>query len=397
MRDPLSKDDAAMGSRRGLRALTVGAAGVVLGVFSLPGSAGASVATVSFAPEADTYVTAANPDTVLGTSSSFQVDRAPSKVAFLRFQVEGIGARPVVGARLRMYQTNASDVGGRVYSVSDDAWDEGMSWNTRPTVDGPQIGSFGAVSAGNFYESGLSPLTGFGDGEVTVAVDSTSSDDARWSSGGRHRQGGQREGPAPDPRGGVGHQVVDGLSQVAAPLNRLERAHLLLRPSAGWRCTESGACCRARTPRDRRTARLARSRRQLADAEHRLGSRWAPESRNTGPGMARVDRRRARLDRRRARLDRVRANQPHEGGPGLHAPHQRPRFAGGANRRPRGRRSTHRRWAHTSPTSRSRPPRAGACAASCCGHARPRTPSTRPCLAGSPTSTPTSPRSTTAP
>ena len=164
------------------RSALAAAIAVTAGAWLLPGSAGAAVATMSFTPEADTYVSSTNPTASFGTSTTFQVDGTPVKQSFLRFDIDGLDGRTVVGARLRMHQTGSSDVGGRVFTASSTGWTESMTWNTRPAIDGPQLGSFSPVAANNYYEADLEPASTFDDGPVTLAIDTTSGDDARWSS-----------------------------------------------------------------------------------------------------------------------------------------------------------------------------------------------------------------------
>jgi competence protein ComEA len=137
-------------------------------------------------------------------------DASPQKQSFIRFRLSGLAGRQVTGARLRLHQVDASPLGGRVLSMSSTAWSESVSWNTRPAIDGALLGSFSAVSAGNWYEVELGPAA-VRDGVVSYAIDSTSSDGVRWST---------RQSATPprllvtvdDPPGAI----VDGLSQVAA-------------------------------------------------------------------------------------------------------------------------------------------------------------------------------------
>ena len=180
------------------------------------GTARAAVATMSFMPEADAHVSAAQPDASYGTSKTLFVDRKPARQTFMRFDVKGLGGRTVVGARLRMYQTNGSDLGGRVFSSPSTNWTEAVTWNTRPTL-GSQLGAFDAVAASNFYEADLDP-TAFADGKVTLALDSTSGDDSRWRS---REFFTTKAGSGKVPRLILavesGDAIADGLSEVAAP------------------------------------------------------------------------------------------------------------------------------------------------------------------------------------
>jgi hypothetical protein len=138
--------------------------------------------TLILTPAADAYVDASLPDTSFGTSTYLWVDAQPAKQAFLRFSVSGVSGRSVVGVRLRMFQTDSAPSGGRVFSITSNAWDESVTWNTKPAIDGPQLGSFGPVQPNLPYEVDLGPSFISGDGPVNLAMDSTDSDGARWAS-----------------------------------------------------------------------------------------------------------------------------------------------------------------------------------------------------------------------
>ncbi len=112
--------------------------------------------TLTFTPEADTWVDASRPTTAFGTSSQMRADTSPASHSFLRFRVAGLAGRRVTGVRLRMYQRDASRTGGRVFAMTSKAWLESMTWNTRPAIDGAQLAEFGAVVARHLVR-GLPP------------------------------------------------------------------------------------------------------------------------------------------------------------------------------------------------------------------------------------------------
>lgn len=99
----------------------------------------------------------------------------------MRFRVNGLAGRTVVRARLRLYQLDSSPLGGRVFSISSNSWPESVTWDTRPSIDGQQLASFGAVAPNGWYEVDLGSFNP-ADGLVSLAMDSTSSDGARWAS-----------------------------------------------------------------------------------------------------------------------------------------------------------------------------------------------------------------------
>ncbi len=141
-------------------------------------SAGAQ--TLTFTPEADTWVDQSRPTMAFGTSSQMRADTSPVSNSFIRFRVSGVAGRRVTGARLRLYQRDASRTGGRVFSMSSKTWLESMTWNTRPAIDGAKLAEFGAVVAETWYEVPLAGTPVTGDGVVALAIDSTSSDGSTW-------------------------------------------------------------------------------------------------------------------------------------------------------------------------------------------------------------------------
>ena len=191
----------------------MGAPVVLLAVLvaGLPGPASSSEAgdRFLFSPTADTRVESNNPTTVRGTSSTMTVDGSPVIQSFIKFPLQHIEGRTVTGVRLRMHQMDSSPLGGRVSVISSNSWNESTTWQTRPAIDGPAIGSFGAVQKG-WYEVPLDVSAFTSDGPLSIAIDSTSSDSSKWST---------RESATPPqlvvevaPVDGL---VVDGTMQVA--------------------------------------------------------------------------------------------------------------------------------------------------------------------------------------
>ena len=80
-----------------------------------------------------------------------------------------------------MHSTDTAPVGGRVFRTLG-SWDERTTtWNTRPSLETTPVASIGAVSAKTWYEVAL-PLDVLRSGVVSLGIDSTSSNGARWSS-----------------------------------------------------------------------------------------------------------------------------------------------------------------------------------------------------------------------
>ena len=137
--------------------------------------------TLTFTPVADAYVDAAEPGTSFGTTGSLKVDGSSVKQSFMKFNVSGIGTRYVTDVKLRLYQKDTSPFGGRVVRMSSNSWNESVTWNSRPAIDGAALGSFGAVSTGVWYEISLGRAV-VSDGTISLAMDSTNGDGSRWGS-----------------------------------------------------------------------------------------------------------------------------------------------------------------------------------------------------------------------
>jgi hypothetical protein len=159
---------------------------------SSPSSATVAVTTrqqglvLRFAPTKDTYVDADAPDEVHGTGTRIYADRVPVRKSLLAFNVSGTGGCPVAAARLRLYNVDASPRGGDVRPLADVAWDERtVTWDTAPPTGALPVASLDGVSKNLWYEVDVSELV-TGDGPVGVAITSSASDGAGYSS---------REGP----------------------------------------------------------------------------------------------------------------------------------------------------------------------------------------------------------
>lgn len=157
------------------------AALALLAALQVGGASAQTTSTLTLTPVADAYVDAATPGTSYGTTGSLKVDASSVKQSFMKFSISGIGTRYVTDVRLRLWQKDTSPFGGRVARISSNSWDESVTWNSRPAIDGATLGSFGPVSAGAWYEISLGQAVA-ADGTITLAMDSTNSDGSRWGS-----------------------------------------------------------------------------------------------------------------------------------------------------------------------------------------------------------------------
>jgi len=176
---------------------------------ALPAAASATPQTLTFTPEADTYVGADAPTATHGGSTAMWVDADPAKQSFVRFNLSGLAGHNVVGAKLRMTQTDSAGLGGRVWAMSSTTWPEALTWNTRPAIDGPLLASYGTVATGFSYSVELG-AGAVHDGLVSYGMDSTSGDGSHWAT---------RESTTP-PELVVTYDdnppaIIDGLSQIA--------------------------------------------------------------------------------------------------------------------------------------------------------------------------------------
>ncbi|TMB54684.1 MAG: DNRLRE domain-containing protein, partial [Deltaproteobacteria bacterium] len=107
--------------------------------------------TVTLSAIADTYVDASVATTKLGTQTGLWILGSPVKQTFLRFSVSGIGSLAVQSAHLKLtassLMTATSTSGGALHSITDNTWAEATTtYNNRPAVDGPTLGTQGAVA-----------------------------------------------------------------------------------------------------------------------------------------------------------------------------------------------------------------------------------------------------------
>ena len=137
---------------------------------------------LTFAPGEDASIYADAPDTNYGSATTLETDNSPVKNFLIKFTVSGINGRAVAGAKLRLYNVNASNLGGDVYGATGTTWSEKtVTWNTAPAATGSPLAALGAVTTNSWYELDLSSLIA-GDGVYTLRISSTSGDGAAYTS-----------------------------------------------------------------------------------------------------------------------------------------------------------------------------------------------------------------------
>src|SRR5439155_198861 len=128
-----------------------------------------------------------------GTSPTLAVDANAVRIAYLRFEVNGLASRTILGAVLHLQADSSpgaeSDSGGVLHTITDGTWQENsITYTNRPTVDGPTVASQGPVALGQTVEFNVaSAITA--DGTYNFAIVNTSADECDY----RSREG----GPAP--------------------------------------------------------------------------------------------------------------------------------------------------------------------------------------------------------
>jgi hypothetical protein len=142
-------------------------------------SAPPASASTAFGAAADTYVDAANPTSSYGRRAFLRVDGSPTKIAFLRFDVQGV--TDFSSATLSVYLESGSSARFDVRPVTDDVWDEAtMTFASAPLV-GLVVASSGPVSADSWCDLDVSSLVS-DNGVVTVALTTDSPTAIRLSS-----------------------------------------------------------------------------------------------------------------------------------------------------------------------------------------------------------------------
>jgi glucose/arabinose dehydrogenase/chitodextrinase len=138
--------------------------------------------TLTFAPSDDAYVRNDMPTSNFGNSTGVDVDNSPVKHALFKFDVSGIAGRTILSAKLRLFCTNDSSVGGNFHRVLTNTWSEAtVNWNTSPAHDPAIIAPLGPVAVGNWYEVDLSSAIA-GDGIYSFKATSTSANGAAYTS-----------------------------------------------------------------------------------------------------------------------------------------------------------------------------------------------------------------------
>jgi hypothetical protein len=142
----------------------------------------------TFNPVADAEVKSSSPTDNYGSFNIFRLrDGSVKYNSYLRFNVSGL-AGTVNRAKLRLFVTEASDDGGRVYAVANNysgsgtAWDEsGLNWNNAPALGATALNTAGAVTAGTVVEFDVTAAIA-GNGIYSFGLASGSTTAVKYSS-----------------------------------------------------------------------------------------------------------------------------------------------------------------------------------------------------------------------
>jgi len=142
-----------------------------------------SASTVTVDAAVDTYVrSGAYASRSFGTATTINVDSDASGTAmqgFVRFAVGDVGT--IARATLRLYATNGSRDSANVVRIASTTWNESMTWNTKPSVAGPTIGTIGRSTSGAWVDVDVTSAVVSGQ-TLSLALLPRSSDGVRFAS-----------------------------------------------------------------------------------------------------------------------------------------------------------------------------------------------------------------------
>ena len=140
----------------------------------------------TFLSVADAMVKSSSPTRNYGDADTIRLrDTEPVYKSYIQFNVTDIN-EPVQNARLRLYVTDASDVGGAVYAVSNNGsngapWLESeITWENAPLVSGSPLSVLGEVNSDVWVEFDVTAAIA-GNGLYSFGLETTSSNSVLYS------------------------------------------------------------------------------------------------------------------------------------------------------------------------------------------------------------------------
>jgi PKD repeat protein len=153
------------------------------GYITVNPSGGGGGGTTTFTAAADSYVRSASTGSNFGTASTLRVRTSAGDDyrTLLKFNVSGITGA-VTDAKLRLFVTDPSPDGGRIYLVNNSWTETGVNWTNAPAIGASPIASIGSTpAANNWVEVPLgSAITG--DGTYSLELVSSSSNSTIYTS-----------------------------------------------------------------------------------------------------------------------------------------------------------------------------------------------------------------------
>ncbi|MFP3463819.1 alkaline phosphatase family protein [Arthrobacter globiformis] len=141
----------------------------------------AQAATVTIGPSADAVVKKDTPNTNYGTAIGLKADNSPVEMSFLKFTVAGT-VSTVTGAKLRLFISDPSNLGGQFRRVQNTTWAENtITWSNAPAADSTVIASVGTATINTFVDVDVFSVVK-GDGTYSFRIDNTSSDGVIYAS-----------------------------------------------------------------------------------------------------------------------------------------------------------------------------------------------------------------------
>ena len=138
--------------------------------------------TRTFAVAQDAYIKPDTPTSNYGSASTIKVDADPLHHFLLKFNVSGIAGRRIIGAKVKLHDTDDSTNGGDFSRGSDNSWTEkGVNWSNAPVADPAVVDSLDDVTPGNWYDVDVTRLV-TGDGAVSLRAASPSTNGASFTS-----------------------------------------------------------------------------------------------------------------------------------------------------------------------------------------------------------------------
>ncbi len=143
---------------------------------------------LAFSPAHDAYVKSSRPGSNYGDADVLRIRQgATDYYSYLKFELTGI-ATPVKKAVLRLFVTDDSNFGGRLYSVSNtfrsssQPWTETeLTWENAPELTGSELSRAGQVLLDHYVDFDVTAGVS-GNGPVSFGMNSTSSNSAKYSS-----------------------------------------------------------------------------------------------------------------------------------------------------------------------------------------------------------------------